>query len=88
MPTSTRFDKETEEVLKKAAGVLGMTKSEIVRNSVREYCLKAIKEKEKTPWEIYEPVHSAGGSGHGKRLLMQKEILGKKLEAKRKKWSL
>jgi len=87
MPTSTRFDRETEEVLRKAAGVLGMTKSEIVRKSVREYCLRIIEEKKKTPWEVYEPIHSAGGSGHGKRVLMQKEILRTKLEAKRKKWS-
>lgn len=88
MPTSTRFDKETEAVLKKAAGVLGMTKSEIVRNSVREYCERVIKEKKKTPWEIYEPIHAAGGSGHGKRVSMRKEILKTKLETKRKKWSL
>lgn len=87
MPTSTRFDKETEEVLKVAAGVLGMTKSEIVRNSVKEYCLKVIEEKKKTPWDIYEPIHAAGGSGHGKRVSMQREILKARLKAKRKKWS-
>lgn len=87
MPASTRFDKETEDVLTRAAGVLGVTKSEVVRDSVREYCTKIIKEKKKTPWEIYEPIHTAGGSGHGKRISMQKEILKTNLKAKRKKWS-
>ncbi|MEW6584600.1 MAG: hypothetical protein AB1442_03205 [Nitrospirota bacterium] len=88
MPTSTRFDKETEEILKRAATVLGITKSEIVRNSVREYCLKIIEEKEKTPWEIYRTIHAPGGSGHGKRVSMQRELFKEKLEAKRGKWSL
>lgn len=88
MPTSTRFDKETEAVLKKAAGLLGMTKSEIVRNSVKEYCEGIIRAKKKTPWDIYERIHTAGGSGHGKRVSRQKEILKTKLEIKRKKWSL
>lgn len=87
MPTSTRFDKDTEEVLTKAAGVLGLTKSEVVRKSVREYCTRIIGEKKKTPWEIYEPIHTAGGSGHGKRVSLQKEILKAQLKARRKKWS-
>ena len=88
MPTSTRFDKETESVLERTAGFLGKTKSEIVRNSVKEYCLKILEEKKKTPWEIYQPIHTAGGSGHGKRVSMQKELLKEKLGAKRNKWSL
>lgn len=88
MPTSTRLDKETEDALKKAADYLHMTKSDIVRKSVREFCIRVIEEERKTPWEVYEAVHIAGGSGHGKRVLTAKAMLRRQLEAKRKKWSL
>ena len=88
MPSSTRLDKETEEVLKKAAEYLGTTKSKIVRESIKEYCMKIIEEKKRTPWDIYQSIHRPGGSGHGKRVLMSKEILKKKIEESRKKWSL
>ncbi len=88
MPTSTRLDKETENALNKAADYLHMTKSDIVRQSVKDFCLRVIEEKRRTPWEVYEAVHTSGGSGHGKRVLMSKETLKRQLEAKRKKWSL
>ncbi len=87
MPSSTRLDKETEEVLKKAAEYLGTTKSKIVRESIKEYCGRIIEEEKRTPWDIYQSIHSPGGSGHGKRYLKSKEILSKKFEASRKKWS-
>ncbi len=87
MPSSTRLDKETEAVLQKAATTLGVTRSQIVRESVKEYCVKILKQRKKSPWEIYESIHKPGGSGHGKRVLESKETLKKQLEAKRKKWS-
>lgn len=87
MPSSTRLDKETEAVLQKAAATLGVTRSQIVRESVKEYCVKILKQRKKSPWEIYESIHKPGGSGHGKRVLESKETLKKQLEAKRKKWS-
>ena len=87
MPTSTRLDRETLALLQEAAQHLGLRKSEVIRKSIREYCSRVVQEKRKTPWEIYHEVHSPGGSGHGKRILMGKEILRKQLEAKRKKWS-
>jgi hypothetical protein len=88
MPTSTRLDKDTEDILKKASEYLGTTKSKIVRESIREYCMKIVEERKKSPWEIYQTVYKAGGSGHGQRILMGREILKKKLTEKRKKWSL
>lgn len=87
MPSSTRLDKETEDILRKAAEYLGATKSKIVRESIKEYCMKIIEEKKKSPWDIYQSIHSPGGSGHGKRYLKSKEILRKKFEVSRKKWS-
>ncbi len=87
MPSSTRLDKETEAVLQKAAATLGVTRSQIVRESVKEYCVKILKQRKKSPWEIYQSIHKPGGSGHGKRVLESSEILKERLEAKRKKWS-
>lgn len=88
MPSSTRLDKETEDVLKKASEYLGTTKSQIVRESIKEYCMKIVEGRKKSPWDIYQAVCKPGGSGHGKRILMGREILRKKLTEKRKKWSL
>jgi len=88
MPSSTRLDKETEDLLKKAADCAGVTKSVLVRESIREYCAKIVEQKQRTPWDIYQAIHKEGGSGHGNRIKNSKAILKTHLEAKRKKWSL
>lgn len=89
MPSSARLDKETEALLKKAAEYTGVTKSEMVREAIRTYCSRVVKEKQRTPWEIYQAVHkSVEGSGHGNRIRNAKQILKAQLEEKRKKWSL
>ena len=87
MPSSTRLDKETEALLKKAAEYAGVTKSKLVRESIREYCAKIVEKKQRTPWEIYQSLQPIEGSGHGKRVEKGKEILKKKFEDMRKKWS-
>jgi len=88
MQSSTRLDKETQEILERAAELLGTTKSQVVRESVREYCTKVISKKKKTPWQIYQSIFTGEGSGHGKRVEMGKTILKHKFEKDRKKWSL
>ncbi len=88
MPSSARLDKETEALLKKAAEYAGVTKSQLVRESIREYCARIVEEKKRTPWEIYQSLQPIGGSGHGRRVAKGKEIMHKALEEKRKKWSL
>ncbi len=87
MPSSTRLDKETEALLKKAADYAGVTKSQLVRESIREYCTRIVEEKKKTPWEIYQSLQPIGGSGHGRRVKDGKKIMAAHLEEKRKKWS-
>ncbi len=88
MPSSTRLDKETEALLKKAAECAGVTKSQLVRESIREYCARIVEEKKRSPWEIYQSLQPIGGSGHGHRVSKGKEIMKKRLEDKRRKWSL
>ena len=87
MPSSTRLDKETEALLKKAAEYAGVTKSELVRESIREYCTKIVEKGQRTPWEIYQSLQPIEGSGHGRRVAKSKEILKKIFEDMRKKWS-
>jgi Arc/MetJ-type ribon-helix-helix transcriptional regulator len=88
MPSSTRLDKETEALLKKAAEYKGVTKSEMVRESIREYCARVVEQKQRTPWEIYQSIQKSGGSGHGNRIKNAKAIIKAHLEEKRKRWSL
>ena len=88
MPSSARLDKETEALLKKAAEYAGVTKSEMVRKAIRTYCAQVVKEKQRTPWEIYRSLQPIEGSGHGNRISNGKQILKVQLEEKRKKWSL
>jgi hypothetical protein len=88
MPVSIRLDKESEEMLRKMADSLHMTKSDAVRNAIKDYGAKILEEKKKTPWVIYQTIHSPGGSGHGKRIHESKETLRKIMQIKRKKWSL
>ncbi|MBI4689968.1 MAG: CopG family transcriptional regulator [Nitrospirae bacterium] len=88
MPVSIRLDKESEDILKKAATGLHTTKSAAIRDAIKNYYLKILEEQQKTPWEIYESIHTYGGSGHGKRVLEGKKILKASLSKKRKKWSL
>jgi hypothetical protein len=87
MQSSTRLDKEAEALLKKAAEYTGATKSELVRESIREYCARIIEKKQRTPWEIYRSIHISGASGHGQRIARGKEILKEKFERMRKRWS-
>lgn len=89
MPSSTRLDKETEALLRKAAEYSGETKSHLVRESIRAYCTRIVEEKKRTPWEIYLSVRKSDkGSGHGRRVKDGKKIITAILEEKRKKWSL
>jgi predicted DNA-binding protein len=87
MQSSTRLDKETEVLLTKAAEYTGATKSELVRESIREYCARIIEKRQRTPWDIYRSIHISGGSGHGQRIARSKEILKDKFERMRKRWS-
>ena len=66
--------------MEKAAELLGTTKSQVVRESVREYCTKIVSEKKKTPWQIYQTIYSGEESGHGKRVETGKKILKKKIQ--------
>ncbi len=86
MPVSIRLDKESENILQKVADGLQTTKSDAIRNAIKNYYSKILESKQKTPWEIYQMIHASGGSGHKRRIRDSREILKRSLKKKKKKW--
>jgi hypothetical protein len=82
MPVSVRLDKETEELLDKAAKIISTSKSRLMKNSIREYCSRIISQKKLTPYELSKDLIGKEGSGRkdlstrGEEIL--KELFGKK----------
>jgi hypothetical protein len=62
-------------------------KHKIVEKSKQPACTSIVEEKKRSPWEICQSLQPIGGSGHGKRVAKSKEILKKKFEGMRKKWT-
>lgn len=88
MPVSVRLDKETEELLGKTAKLLGKTKSEVVKKSIRQYCMPIAEEKKQSLYEfIKERIDKWPGSGRGDLAIRSKEILRERLREKYKRKS-
>ena len=51
MPTSVRVDEKTEALLARAAQVSGKTKSAVIRDALRRFCLQIVVGKPLTPHE-------------------------------------
>lgn len=82
MPVSVRLDKETEDMLEKAARVLSKPRSKVMKESIREYCLKILEQKEKTPYELSKDLIGREGSGRGDLSVRGKEIFREMLRKK------
>lgn len=89
MPVSVRLDKETEELLNKAAKFKSMPKSKIMKESIKEYCLKVTTEKQhQSLYEfIKERIGKWPGSGRGDLAIRSEEILRERLREKYKRKS-
>lgn len=53
MPLTVRLDPETEQLVDRTARLQGKTKSEVVREALKEYCARTT-ERQKTPYELAE----------------------------------
>jgi len=49
MPISIRLDRESEDILQKVASSLHTTRSNAIRNAVKNYYTNILEEKQKTP---------------------------------------
>ena len=83
MTVSVRLDKETEEMLEKASQMLGTTKSEVVKKSVKQYCIPIIKEKKQNLSDIIKDmINGHPGSERRDIALRSEEILRERFRRK------
>lgn len=75
MPVSVRLDKETEELLEKAARLLSKPKSKVMKESIKEYCSHVITQKKITPYELAKDLIGKERSGRGDLSVRGEEIL-------------
>lgn len=75
-----RLDAETEQLLNETAKKLDLTKSELIRKSIREYLEKL---KQPNAWETGKDVFGKYSSGHGNLSSDRKKLLKEKIRAKR-----
>lgn len=83
MPVSVRLDKETEELLEKAARLSKATKSAMVKKSIKEFCTPLIKKKKLSPYELVKDlIGKHPGSGRGDLASRSEEILREMIRKK------
>jgi len=83
MPISVRLDKETEALLEETAAALGTSKAWVIKESLGEYCPKALVRKRKTPYELIRDIAGRRGSGRGDLSIRSEEILRDAFRRKR-----
>lgn len=82
MTLTIRLDNELEQQLTRAAAQSGLPKSQIVKQSLREYLAKLTPKK--TPYELGIDLFGKGpGSGRGDLSTRRKEYLTESIRAKR-----
>lgn len=75
MPTSVRLDPETEELLIATANTLKITKTDVVKASIRDFCLKILQEKSNRPYDLISDLIGKESSGKGDLAINSEEIL-------------
>ncbi len=75
MPVSVRLDKETEELLEKAARIMSKPRSRVMKESIKNYCLRIVEQEKKTPYELSKDLIGKEGSGRGDLSVRGEEIL-------------
>jgi len=81
MTISLRLEKKLDNDLSVYARVAGKSKSEIVRNMLREGM--ATYRVAATPWELGKDLFGREGSGEGNRSVTRKTLVRQKLHAKK-----
>jgi pantothenate kinase-related protein Tda10 len=82
LPLSVRLDKKTESLLKETASTLRTTKAQVVKDSLSEYCSRALKKKRSRPYDLIQDLLGREGSGRGDLSIRGEEILRSKLRRK------
>jgi predicted transcriptional regulator len=82
MPVSVRLDKETEELLEKAARITSKSKSRVMKESIKDYCLRIVTKKGKRPYDLAKDLIGKEGSSRGDLSVRGEEILREMLKKK------
>lgn len=75
MAISVRLDPESEALLEKTAKALNKTKTDVVKQSIRAYCRKALDEESKRPYHLMADLIGKESSGRGNLSADHEEIL-------------
>jgi predicted DNA-binding protein len=75
MPGSVRLDKETVELLERASRITCKPKDRIMKEAVKDYYLRCVEQKGKTPYELAGDLLNKEGSGRGDLSVRGEEIL-------------
>jgi len=78
MTLSVRLDENTRHKLQKTAEALRVTRTEVVRRSLQEYCERTLKEIEQSPYELIKDLAGSAASGQGDLSTRGEEILRKR----------
>jgi predicted transcriptional regulator len=82
MVISVRLDNETEILLEKTAKILNTTKTNVVKDSIQEYCRKKMDEKTKKPYDLIADLIGKERSGKGNLSMDHEKILRKAFSKK------
>ena len=75
MRVSARLDPETKALLEKAAKVLRTTKTDVLRQSIGDFCGRVLEEKGKRPYDLIRDLVGVEESGRGDLSVRGEEIL-------------
>jgi hypothetical protein len=82
MPLSVRLDKKTESLLEQTASILKTSKTEVIKQSLSDYCARVLTEKRKRPYELIKDLLDKVGSGRGDLSGRSEEILRERFRRK------
>ncbi len=82
MPVSVRLDKETEDLLVKAARITHKLKSRVMKESIRDYCSRIVNREGISPYDLTKDIIGKESSGRGDLSVRGEEILRKMLRKK------
>lgn len=75
MGISVRLDSETESELERTAKLLNVTRSKIIKRSLKEFCFSILEKKKMSPYELIKDLIDKEGSGKGDLSVRGEEIL-------------
>jgi predicted transcriptional regulator len=84
MSISLRLNSGLERKLNQHARMIGLPKSQFIRNLISDYFKK--KSENLTPWQLGQKVFGQEGSGRGNLSTDRKKIFKEKLHAKKNRY--